>query len=138
VDRAPQQPGPPTIAGLEANLKEVVRWEADSKFALDEIESLSRNKRTVFFQRLDLSRIGVFGHSLGGKTAARFCQTDVRVRACSNEDGELFGIPFGSNEPIPSVIPGRPTQAPFVDIYVAEPLASDASIGGGPRHPGTI
>jgi fermentation-respiration switch protein FrsA (DUF1100 family) len=128
VDQTPQQSGPPSIAGLEADLKVVVRWADDTKFALDQVEALSRKKESTFFDHLDLSRIGVFGHSLGGKAAARLCQTDHRVGACLNEDGELFGIPFGSLQPVPSVIPHHSMSAPFVDIYVAEPLASDAQL----------
>jgi hypothetical protein len=128
VDQSPQESGPPTIAGLQADLKEVVRWHADTRFALDQIESLSVKKGSIFFEHLDRSRIGAFGHSLGGKAAARLCQTDPRLGACLNEDGELFGIPFGSNEPVPSVTPEHPTEAPFVDIYVAEQLASDAQL----------
>jgi predicted dienelactone hydrolase len=128
IDQAPQQPGPPTVAGLQADLKQVVRWTEDTKFALDEVEKLSREKDSVFFGHLDLSRIGVFGHSLGGKAAARICQTDRRVKACLNQDGELFGIPFGGTQPIPSVIAEQSTLAPFVDIYVAEQLATDAQL----------
>ena len=128
IDHSPQQSGPPAIAGLQANLKEVLRWTADTKFALDQIEKLSRKRGQVIFEHVDLSRIGVFGHSLGGKAAARLCQTDVRVKACLNQDGELFGIPFGGTQPISSVIAGRHTAAPFVDIYVAEPLASDSQL----------
>ena len=128
IDHSPQQSGPPAIAGLQANLKEVLRWTADTKFALDQIEKLSRKRGQVIFEHVDLSRIGVFGHSLGGKAAARLCQTYVRVKACLNQDGELFGIPFGGTQPISSVIAGRHTAAPFVDIYVAEPLASDSKL----------
>jgi fermentation-respiration switch protein FrsA (DUF1100 family) len=128
VDQTPQQAGPPTVAGLEADVQEVVRWTADTKFALDQIETLSQEHDTRFFGRLDLSRIGVFGHSLGGKAAVRLCQTDSRIGACMNQDGEMFGIPFGGTEPISSLNTERPTTAPFVDIYVAELLASDAQL----------
>ncbi|HEY3455781.1 MAG TPA: hypothetical protein VGK64_14340 [Bryobacteraceae bacterium] len=128
VDQSPQQSGPPSVAGLQADLEVVRRWTADTKFALDQLEIASRKKHGILFKHLNLSRIGVLGHSLGGKAAARLCQIDHRVKACLNEDGELFGIPFGSNQPVPSVIPGRRMRAPFVDIYVAERLASDAQL----------
>jgi hypothetical protein len=128
VDQVPQQAGPPTLAGLQANLKMVVRWAADTKFALDEIETLSRRRDTRFFEHLDLSRVGLFGHSLGGKVAARLCQGDSRVGACMNQDGEIFGIPFGGTVPVSSVTSDQPTSAPFADIYAAEPLASDAQL----------
>ncbi len=60
--------------------------------------------------------------------AARICQTDKRLRACLNQDGELFGIPFESLEPIASVSGDRPTTGPFLDIFVNEILASDAQL----------
>jgi fermentation-respiration switch protein FrsA (DUF1100 family) len=128
VDQMPQQAGPPAVAGLQADLQEVVRWTADTKFALDQIETLSQRPDTRFVGRLDLSRIGLFGHSLGGKVAARLCQADSRIGACMNQDGEMFGIPFGGTEPISSLHAGQPTKAPFVDIYAAEPLATDAQL----------
>ena len=40
----------------------------------------------------------------------------------------MFGIAVGSTEPFPTVLPGKPTLAPVADIYVAEPLASDAQL----------
>jgi hypothetical protein len=82
----------------------------------------------MFRNRLDLSRIGVFGHSQGGKAAIRACQIDTRVRACLNQDGEMFGIPFGSTDPIPSLIPGKPIHAPVAVLYVAEPGIPDAQL----------
>jgi predicted dienelactone hydrolase len=44
--------------------------------------------------RLDLTRIGAFGHSLGGVAAASACRTDRRIRACANEDADDDGRPF--------------------------------------------
>jgi hypothetical protein len=84
----PAQSGPPSIPGLKAALEQVIRWTADSKFALDQLQRMANETRSVLFGHLDLSRIGIFGHSLGGKAVA-----------------------------------------PFVDIYVAEQLASDAQHG---------
>jgi hypothetical protein len=72
--------------------------------------------------------VGVFGHSEGGKAAIRACQIDSRFRACLNQDGEMFGIPFGGTEPIQSLIPGKPTLAPVTVIYVAEPDIPEAQL----------
>ena len=127
IDRMPHETAQ-TAAWLEADVQQVLRWVADTKFALDEIQNLSQRRDTPFFGHLDLSRIGVYGHSLGGMAAARLCQTDSRIHACLNQDGEMFGIPFGGTEPIPSVIATQPTIAPFVDIYAHEQLASDAQL----------
>jgi predicted dienelactone hydrolase len=127
VDQNPH-PAAPTAAWLRASIKQVVRWAADTRFALDEIATSLRRQDTQFFGHLDLSRVGVFGHSLGGMAAARLCQADSRIGACMNQDGEMFGIPFGGTEPISSLNTEQPTMAPFVDIYAAEQLATDAQL----------
>src|SRR5262249_43800268 len=44
-----------------------------------------------FRSRLDLTRVGVFGHSFGGAQAAQFCSQDNRCRAGVDLDGRLFG-----------------------------------------------
>ena len=128
VSRRPPNPGPPTVAYLEADRDEVIRRTKDIAFALNQITLLAKQPGSVLRNRLDLSRIGVFGHSEGGKAAIRTCQIDVRVRACLNQDGEMFGIPFGSAEPIPSLLPGTATLAPVAVIYVAEPGIPDAQL----------
>jgi hypothetical protein len=128
VSRRPLNPGPPTVAYLKADRDEVIRRTNDIAFALNQITLLAKQSGSVLRYRMDLSRIGVFGHSEGGKSAIRTSQIDARVRACLNQDGEMFGIPFGSTEPIPSLLPGKPTLAPVAVIYVAEPGIPDAQL----------
>jgi hypothetical protein len=128
VNRSPPETGPPTKAGIEAGRDEVIRWTADTRFALDQITRLAQQSGTMFYQRLDLSRIGVFGHSLGGKASARVCQVDSRVRACLNQDGEMFNIPFGGSEPISVVVTGEKTKGPLAVIFVAEPGFTDGQL----------
>jgi Platelet-activating factor acetylhydrolase, isoform II len=128
VSRGQADEGPPTVAGLEANRDQVIRRTADIVFAMNQIELIAKRPGSEFRNRLDLSRIGVFGHSQGGKAAIRTCQFDSRVRACLNQDGEMFGIPFGSSEPIPSVVPGKLISVPVAVIYVAEPGIPDAQL----------
>lgn len=54
---------------------------ADLRFVLDRVEELhSGDIASQFSQRLDLNRVGVFGHSFGGRVAARACQLDARFR----------------------------------------------------------
>jgi predicted dienelactone hydrolase len=56
--------------------------------------------------RVDLSRVGVLGHSNGGLTAAEVCRASTAVTACLNIDGQAASGPFGtSGEPAPV---GRP------------------------------
>jgi predicted dienelactone hydrolase len=51
----------------------VEAWSADMSFSqLEQLNSSDPSGR--FRGRLDLQRVGVFGHSLGGATALQFCQ----------------------------------------------------------------
>ncbi|MGD0498595.1 MAG: hypothetical protein ABSC23_09190 [Bryobacteraceae bacterium] len=127
VSRRPPDPLP-TVGYLDAVRDEAIRRTADVVFSVNQVSLLAKQAGSVFHNRLDLSRIGVFGHSAGGQAAVRTCQIDARVRACLNQDGEMFGIALGATEPIPTVLPGKPTLAPVADIYVAEPLATDAQL----------
>jgi predicted dienelactone hydrolase len=73
--------------------KLVQTWSADMGFALDQPERLNTSDSSgKFLGRLDMQRVGVFGHSLGGATALQFCHDDSRCKACIDVDG----IPFGS------------------------------------------
>lgn len=51
-----------------------------------------------FHSKLDLARIGAFGHSRGGRIAARACQIDKRIKACANEDGNWSWQPYWLDE----------------------------------------
>ena len=127
VVRRPPDPLP-TVAGLEDIRDQATRRASDMVLALNQLSLLAKQPRSFLRSRLDLSRIGVFGHSAGGQAAVRTCQIDARIRACLNQDGEMFGIPVGSTDTIPTVLPGKPTLAPVADIYVAEPGVSDAQL----------
>ena len=62
---------------------------ADTRFVLTELARLARSG--AFAGRLDLGRIGMFGHSLGGAAAAATMLIDQRLRAGADLDGLLFG-----------------------------------------------
>jgi predicted dienelactone hydrolase len=67
-------------------------WTADMSCALDELERLNASDPTGRFQhRLDLKRVGAFGHSFGGTEVAAFCAADARCRAGVDIDGGMFG-----------------------------------------------
>jgi pimeloyl-ACP methyl ester carboxylesterase len=57
---------------------------ADLVFVLDQLERLESGELPSQFQgRLDLARVGVLGHSFGGRVAARACQLDKRLKAAA-------------------------------------------------------
>jgi predicted dienelactone hydrolase len=67
-------------------------WADDLRFMIDEIERLDRNSDGIFLQRLDISRIGAFGHSFGGAASILAGLKDKRIKAILNLDGSPFGL----------------------------------------------
>jgi dienelactone hydrolase len=65
-------------------------WTGDARFVLDRLQTLNRES-SMFGGRLDMNRLGVFGHSLGGATAAQLCHEDARCKAGIDIDGTLYG-----------------------------------------------
>ena len=60
----------------------------DVLFALRKLSELAKNDPTGRFTgRLDLKRIGIFGHSLGGRVAGAAAGSDPRVRAYAAMEG---------------------------------------------------
>ncbi|GAB2577569.1 lipase [Paractinoplanes abujensis] len=76
---------------------------ADTRFVLNQLTSgrLLRSLPRGLAATLDLNRVGMAGHSLGGATAAEVMRVDHRVRAGANLDGTFFGRPLttGLNRP---------------------------------------
>jgi dienelactone hydrolase len=82
--------------------KLLTAWTADIGFALDRLERLNGFDATgKFTGRLDMTRVGVFGHSFGGATAAQFCHDDSRCKVGIDLDGAPFGsvIQEGLHQP---------------------------------------
>ena len=70
--------------------KLLAAWIADVGFVLDRLEKLNASSGT-FTGRLDLTRVGVFGHSFGGAQALQFCHDDPRCKAGIDIDGAPLG-----------------------------------------------
>jgi predicted dienelactone hydrolase len=84
--------------------------EADSRFVLDQLAAINAGGNPDADKRplprglrgaFDLSRTGMFGHSLGGATAAATMHDDPRVKAGINLDGSLLSssATAGSDRP---------------------------------------
>ena len=68
-------------------------WAQDLAFALAQLTMLNEAEDGELHGRLDLSRIGVFGHSTGGGATLTFCQQDVRCTAGLGLDSWLIPTP---------------------------------------------
>ena len=67
-------------------------WTGDIAFVLDRLARLNASDSSgKFTGRLDMTRVGVFGHSLGGAVAAQFCHEDSRCKAGIDIDGAPHG-----------------------------------------------
>lgn len=62
------------------------QWAGDLGFALDFLDGQNENAESPFYRSLDLSRVGVYGHSTGGGAAIQFCGTDSRCKALLGMD----------------------------------------------------
>ena len=67
-------------------------WTADASFVLSRLGQLNASTESGNFTgRIDLTRVGVFGHSFGGATAALLCHEDSRCTAGMDVDGAPLG-----------------------------------------------
>jgi predicted dienelactone hydrolase len=100
------------LSGLRATNATLDRWVKDTMLVLDRISAAG-----PLAARLDLTRLGAFGHSMGGVTSGQFCLEDRRCRAGLNLDG----IPqYGT------MIDKKLSQ-PFLMVYSARPGRTGAS-----------
>jgi predicted dienelactone hydrolase len=85
-------------------------WTADIGFVLDRLAGLNAaDPSGKFTGRLDMTRVGVFGHSFGGATAAQFCHDDPRCKAAIDLDGQPFGsvVQTGLRQPFMFLLSGQ-------------------------------
>ncbi len=67
-------------------------WVRDSQFVIDELEKINKHDpQQILTSKLDLSHIGIFGHSFGGAAAAQMCRKDSRCKVGIDIDGTLYG-----------------------------------------------
>ena len=66
-------------------------WSQDEIFVMNQLTRLNAAPGNMFSGHLDLTRLGIFGHSFGGATAAQVCHMDARCKAGMDIDGDLSG-----------------------------------------------
>jgi dienelactone hydrolase len=83
------QSGNASLFGANAADMSDIR-SADSSFVLDQLTDLARLEPTsALAGHLDLTHVGMIGHSLGGATAVQVIGTDARFQVGVNIDGTL-------------------------------------------------
>lgn len=93
----------------------VRRWVADVKVVLDQLPKSGAG--AALAARLDLTRLGAAGHSMGGVMAGQFCVEDRRCKAGLNLDGiPQYGTMIDTKMP-----------APFMMVYSARAGRAGAS-----------
>jgi pimeloyl-ACP methyl ester carboxylesterase len=90
----------------------VDRWAEDMRVTVDRVTALgAKRSGDGFAGKLDLSKVGAFGHSMGGVTSAAYCARDPRCRAAINLDGS----------PQYGDLIDRPGQSPVLMVYATRP-----------------
>lgn len=80
-------PGGAPEAEYEAAARKLVdQWSGDLGYAMDFLGEQNGEVESPFHSTLDLSRVGVYGHSTGGGAAIQFCGTDRRCKALLGMD----------------------------------------------------
>ncbi|MBC7840804.1 MAG: hypothetical protein H7099_00735 [Gemmatimonadaceae bacterium] len=100
------------LGSLPASTAAVDRWADDVRRVVDDLHVRNvRDSGTHFAQRLDLQRVAVVGHSMGGVASAAFCARDARCGAAINLDGS----------PQYGDLIDHPSRAPFLMVYGSRP-----------------
>lgn len=66
-------------------------WVSDLQFVLDNLKNIASDD--ILAGKLDLNRIGLAGHSVGGGVSVNACAIDVRCKAVANIDGRFTYSP---------------------------------------------
>lgn len=102
---------------------------ADVRSVLAHLKKMNSQTGSPLRAALDLDRVALAGHSLGGATAAEAMRLDRRFRAGVNLDGTLFGdvVATGVDRPFLLMSSGRPEEPEEDDTWVPFEKASAAA-----------
>lgn len=127
-----------TIEGLppgeEASPDRLRWWANDVRFVIDRLTAINGDAAAgfAFAGRLDLTRLGAFGHSAGGQAAAHACQAEPRLRACLNQDGLSAFAPYyldaagwGMDQRFMLIVRNTPREAPSAEDLEAMNMTAD-------------
>lgn len=114
-------------AFIETADRQVEIRARDARFVLDTLERLdAHDPQGLLTGRIDLDRIGIFGFSFGGTTAAETCLLDHRFKAGLNMGGMIAGesAKQGTSAPFFFMFEGlydNPPYAPGSDLSKLDP-----------------
>ncbi len=97
----------------------VKTWADDMGFVLDELAGWNEADENPFQARLDLDKVGIFGHSTGGGATVEFCGRDERCKAGAGLDAWV--------EPVSEEIVERGLAQPFLFLRADQWLAGEVS-----------
>ncbi|HVN55307.1 MAG TPA: hypothetical protein VMT46_13320 [Anaerolineaceae bacterium] len=80
-------------ASVQTAQRLVAVWSLDIRLALDQIERMDTDPASPFSSRLDINKVGLTGHSLGGAASVLACGNDFRCKGAVDLDGTLYGDP---------------------------------------------
>jgi predicted dienelactone hydrolase len=105
----------------------VTAWTGDIAFVLDRLARLNASDSSgKFTGRIDMTRVGVFGHSLGGAVAAQFCHEDSRCKAGIDIDGAPHGsvIRDGLAQPFMFLLSDHGDESDSASIQIKSDIQS--------------
>jgi dienelactone hydrolase len=102
---------------------------ADLASVADRLQLVAGDATGVLAGRLDLDRLGGFGHSFGGNAALQWCRNDRRCRAAAHLDGALWTEVgrVGLDRPVLQLLAEHPEFALSGADAVKAGAASDAA-----------
>nr|WP_238590950.1 hypothetical protein [Paenibacillus beijingensis] len=81
------------VASSDRMIRDI--WVPDSRFVISQLLMINQlDPNGLLTGKLDLSRMGVMGHSFGGAEAVQLLLLEDRIKAGINMDGTLFGSQF--------------------------------------------
>ena len=126
-----------SAAELEGNwAKELAIWVRDSEFVLNQLAQMQAAGSQTGFPwgtpRMDLTRVGAFGHSFGGATSMALLGADPRVKCAVNLDGwTLNGLATRTTQPVLFVYEAASEQRrPPVTVDAQVDAADNAVVDG--------
>ena len=116
--------------------KELAIWVADSEFVLNQLQLMQGGVAGMGFPwgtpRMDLTRVGAFGHSFGGSTSIALLGADARVKCAVNLDGwTLNGMSGRTTQPVLFVYEkSGEVRRPVTDVDTQVDADDNAAVDG--------